>query len=351
MNNWKFINKSSWECENGMMRKIPAFLVILVLLAFVVGGCGGQAKPEAPKAEAPKYPTKSVEIIIPWGAGGATDVLFRALGAVYPKYTNNQQLVVKNVPGGGAAIGYTEAAKAKPDGYTIVATATPMITKIHMDNVAFATNSFAPVIMIADNACMIMVPADSPYKNLKDLVEDAKKRPEAITVGNGGAGGGTHLATLAFQNFAGVKFKHVPFEGGGPSITAALGKHENAIMVSAPQGVPQAQAGQLRVLGILGDSRLPKFPNVQTAKEQGMDFKVTMWRGVIVPKDTPAPMIAQIHDIFKKCMDDPDFKKKAEELSVELKYMNQADFGKFLLAEDERYKNLMIKEKFGNRYK
>ena len=82
-----------------------------------------------------------------------------------------------------------------------------------------------------------------------------------------------------------------------------------------------------------------------------MDFKVTMWRGVIVPKDTPAPMIAQIHDIFKKCMEDPDFKKKAEELSVELKYMNQADFGKFLLAEDERYKNLMIKEKFGNRYK
>ena len=169
--------------------------------------------------------------------------------------------------------------------------------------------------------------------------------------GNGGAGGGTHLATLAFQNFAGVKFKHVPFEGGGPSITAALGKHVNAIMVSAPEGVPQAQAGQLRVLGILGDSRLPKFPDVQTAKEQGMDFKVTMWRGVIVPKDTPAPMIAQIHDIFKKCMEDPDFKKKAEELSVELKYMNQADFGKFLLAEDERYKNLMIKEKFGNRYK
>ena len=198
---------------------------------------------------------------------------------------------------------------------------------------------------------MIMVPADSPYKNLKDLVEDAKKRPETITVGNGGAGGGTHLATLAFQNFAGVKFKHVPFEGGGPSITAALGKHVNAIMVSAPEGVPQALAGQLRVLGILGDSRLPKFPDVQTAKEQGMDFKVTMWRGVIVPKDTPAPMIAQIHDIFKKCMEDPDFKKKAEELSVELKYMNSADFGKFLLAEDDRYKNLMIKEKFGNRYK
>ena len=249
-----------------MNRKYPVFLVLLVMLAFIVSGCGSQAKPEAPKAEAPKYPTKSVEIIIPWAAGGATDVLFRAIGSVYPKYANNQQLVIKNVPGGGAAIGYTEATKAKGDGYTVIATATPMITKIHMDKVQFATDSFAPVLLVADNACMIMVPAESPYKNLKDFVDDAKKRPDAITVGNGGSGGGTHLAALAFQNFAGIKLKHVPFEGGGPSITAALGKHVDAIMVSAPEGVPQAQAGQLRVLGVFGDSRLPKFPNVQTAK-------------------------------------------------------------------------------------
>ena len=105
------------------------------------------------------------------------------------------------------------------------------------------------------------------------------------------------------------------------------------------------------MLGILGDNRLPKFPNVLTAKEQGMDFKITMWRGVLAPKDTPPAMVTQIHDIFKKCMDDPEFKKKADELSVELKYLDPADFGKFLTAEDERYKNLMIKEKFGNRYK
>ena len=336
-----------------MIRKTSVFLILLFLLAMVATGCGGQSKPApaAPKAEAPKYPTKSVEIIVPWAAGGATDVLFRAIGAVYPKYANNQQLVVKNVPGGGAAIGYTEATKAKCDGYTVIATATPMITKIHMDNVKFATDSFAPVLLVADNACMIMVPAASPYKNLKDFVADAKKRPNEITVGNGGSGGGTHLAALAFQNFAGIKLKHVPFEGGGPSITAALGSHVDAIMVSAPEGVPQAQAGQLRVLGIMGDNRLPKFPDVQTAKEQGLDFKVTMWRGILAPKDTPPALIAQIHDIFKKCMDDPDFKKKAAELSVELKYMNQADFGKFLQSEDERYKNLMIKEKFGNRYK
>lgn len=147
----------------------------------------------------------------------------------------------------------------------------------------------------------------------------------------------------AFQNAAGIKLKHVLFDAGGPSIAATLGKHVNAIMVSAPEGIPQAQAGQLRILGVFGDSRLPKFPNVQTAKEQGLDFKVTMWRGILAPKDTPPALIGQIHDIFKKCMEDPDFKKKTEKLSVELKYMNQSDFGKFLMSEDERYKNLMIK--------
>ncbi len=267
------------------MRKLVVILAFLLAMSLVLAGCGG---PAAQKAEAPKYPTKAVEIIIPWDAGGATDVLFRALGNVFPKYADNQQLIVKNVPGGGAAIGYTEAMKYKGDGYGIVAAASPMVSKIHMSAVKFDINTFAPVILIADNPCMIMVHKDSPYKDLKELLADAKKRPGAVTVGNGGSGGGTHLAALAFEHFVGdVKFKHVPFQGGGPQITAVLGKHVDAVMVSAPEGVPQAHAGQLRILGVFGEKRLAKFPNVATAKEQGVDFKFTMWRGVLAPKDTP----------------------------------------------------------------
>ena len=122
-------------------------------------------------------------------------------------------------------------------------------------------------------------------------------------------------------------------------------------MVSAPEGVPQALAGDLRLLGIFGDSRLDKFPNVSTAKEQGINFNVSMWRGISVPKDTPPALIAQIHDMVKKCMADPDFKKKCEELSVELKYMNSADLGKFMVSEDARYQQLIMTEKLGDRYK
>jgi len=298
-----------------------------------------------------KYPSKPVEIIVSWAAGGATDVLFRAVGAVFPKYANNQQLIVKNIPGGGAAIGYTEAMKAKPDGYTVVAVATPMITKIHMSNVKFSATSFAHSILIADNSCFLLVHKDSPYKNLKEYIEDAQKRPGQINMGNAGAGGGYHLASLAFQSFAKIKLNHVPFDGGGPSITALLGKHVDSIIVSAPEGVPQALAGQLRMLGIFGDNRLDKFPNVPTAKEQGLDFHVSMWRGISAPKDTPPAIITQIHDLAKKCMADPEFKKKCDELSIELKYMNPQDFGKFVLAEDVRYQQLIMAEKLGDRYK
>lgn len=316
----------------------------VALIAVIVSLC-------VPAAAQDKYPSKPVEIIVAWAAGGATDVLFRAIGAVFPKHANGQQLIVKNIPGGGAAIGYVEAMKAKGDGYTIVASATPMITKIHMSKVPFTATTFAPVIMLADNSCMVMVPADSPFKDLKDFVEAARKRPGEVTIGNAGSGGGYHMVALAFQNFVKAKFNHIPFEGGGPAITAALGKHVDSIIVSAPEGVPQALAGQLRVLGIFGPERLDKFPKVPTAKEQGMDFAMTMWRGVIAPKDTPPATLKQMHDILKRSMDDPEFKKKAEELSVELRYMDAEAFGKFMVSEDARYKELIVAEKMGDRYK
>jgi tripartite-type tricarboxylate transporter receptor subunit TctC len=260
-------------------------------------------------------------------------------------------MIVKNVPGGGAAIGYTEAMKAKGDGYNTVAVATPMITKIHMSPVRFSATTFAPVIQISDNACFLLVHKDSPYKDLRDYIADAKKRPGQINMGNAGAGGGYHLASLAFQNFVDIKLNHIPFEGGGPSITALMGKHVDSIIVSAPEGVPQALAGDLRLLGVFGDQRLEKFKNVPTSKELGIDFNIGMWRGVAVPKDTPPAIQAQLHDILKKCLADADFKKKCEELSVQLRYKGPQDFEKFILSEDARYKELIIKAKLGDRYK
>jgi tripartite-type tricarboxylate transporter receptor subunit TctC len=330
--------------HGGQSMKNRILIFVLVISFVLLGGKTASLAQE-------RYPSKSVEIIVSWAAGGATDVIFRTVAAVFPRYANNQQMIVKNIPGGGAAIGYTEAMKARGDGYNTVAVATPMITKIHMSPVKFSATTFAPVIQISDNACFLLVHKDSPYKDLRDYIADAKKRPGQINMGNAGAGGGYHLASLAFENFADIKLTHIPFEGGGPSITALMGKHVDSIIVSAPEGVPQALAGDLRLLGVFGDERLEKFKNVPTAKELGINFNIGMWRGVAVPKDTPPAIQAQLHDILNKCLADVDFKKKCQELSVQLSYKGPKDFEKFILSEDARYKELIIKTKLGDRYK
>lgn len=297
------------------------------------------------------FPNKSVEFIVPWAAGGGVDTLMRAIAAVFPKYANNQQLIIKNVPGGGGAIGFNEAAKARPDGYTLTSGTTPLITKIHMTPVPFSLESFEPVMLFADIPCYIMVPADSPYQDLRDYVEDAKKRPGKITLGNSGAGGGNHLVALAFERYAGIKLNHIPFEGGGKSFTALMGKHVDSVIGSSPEGIPQALAGELRILGIFGDQRLAQFPHVLTAPEQGFDFTGTMWRGIVAPKGTPKAIIDRLDQIFKACMEDPEFVKRAEEMTAPLKYMGPAEFGEFMKAEDVRWKELIINSKLGDRYK
>ena len=144
------------------MRNRLTVFALLVVLSLVVSSLG----------LVQTYPNKPVEIIVPWAAGGATDVTFRALGTVFPKYANNQQLIVKNVPGGGAVMGFIEALNAPADGYSILGTASPMVSKINMDKVEFTATSYEPVILIVDNSCYLLVPAESPYKDLKDFIAD-----------------------------------------------------------------------------------------------------------------------------------------------------------------------------------
>jgi tripartite-type tricarboxylate transporter receptor subunit TctC len=298
-----------------------------------------------------KFPEKAVEFIVPWSAGGGYDVLIRALGAVFPKYANGQQLVIRNVPGGGAAIGTTEVMKAKPDGYTLGAHSTPIVTKIHWSNVPFDINSFEPVMMFADIPCYFLVPKDSPYKNLNDLMAAAKAAPGTVTMGNAGSGGGTHLVAMAFQKQTGVSFKNVPFEGGGPAVTALLGKHVDSAVGSSPEGIPNAQAGELRLLGVFADQRMAQFPDVPTAAEQGIPFYGTMWRGILAPKGTPREIVNRLDQIFKRSADDPEFVKLASEMGWPRKYMGPDVFKAFVESEDARWKDLIIGFKLGDRYK
>jgi len=287
------------------------------------------------------FPTKEVQIIIPWAAGGATDLIFRALGVTAGKYLN-KAVVVVNRPGGGGAVGYTDGMKAKPDGYMLTAAVTPLCILPHQTTTAFTYKDFEPILNVVSDPSMFLVRADAPWKDLREFVDYAKKNPDMITVGNSGAGGGVHLVALAFENAAGIKLNHIPFSGGGPSVTALLGGHINAVSVTPPEGVPQIRAGQLRVIALFANQRLAMFPDVPTVKEQGINFTMGMWRGLAAPKGTPPDVIQKLHDSFKKAMDDPEFQAKAKEMSILLSYLGPKDFGA-LMARDDEFLGKLIK--------
>jgi tripartite-type tricarboxylate transporter receptor subunit TctC len=287
-----------------------------------------------------QFPTKEVSIIIPYAPGGATDLIFRALAASTEKYLG-RAVVVLNKAGGGGAIGVVEAQRAKPDGYTLLSAITPLTILPHQVKTTFTYRDFEPIINVVQDPVMFQVRADAPWKTLKEFLDYAKKNPDLITVGNSGAGGGVHLIALAFEKAAGVRFNHIPFAGGGPSVTALLGGHINAVSVSPPEGIPQVKAGKLRIIALFSENRMTDFPNVPTVREQGVDFVLGQWRGLAAPKGTPPEAIRILHDAFKKGMEDPAFVRNAADMSITLSYIGPADFGRLMAADHERFGKLV----------
>jgi tripartite-type tricarboxylate transporter receptor subunit TctC len=310
-----------------MLRKIFAILFVLSFMAVM-------------PIQAADFPTKEVQIIIPWAAGGATDLIFRALAATTGKYLG-KAVVVVNRPGGGGAVGYTEGMKATSDGYTLTAAVTPMTILPHQVSTAFTYKNFEPILNVVSDPSMFLIRSDAPWKSLGEFLDYAKKNPDMITVGNSGAGGGVHLVALAFEKAAGVKFNHIPFSGGGPSVTALLGGHVNAVSVSPPEGIPQVQAGKLKIIALFSEKRLAMFPDVPTVKEQGINFAMGMWRGLAAPKGTPPDVIKKLHDAFKQGMDDPVLKKNAADMAVNLDYLGSEAFGRLIAGDHEFYGKLV----------
>jgi tripartite-type tricarboxylate transporter receptor subunit TctC len=315
------------------------FISVLLILSSL--GVGAQQKE--------KFPTRDIEIMVPWEAGGATDMAIRIFSPVIQKYLG-VPILITNKPGGAAVPGYVEAMTKKPDGYYIVAWATPSIAITHMQKTPYDVNTFEPIINITTAPVWILAPASSPYNNLKDLVEDAKKRPGMINIANAGAGGGTHLIVLAFESTVGVKFNHVPYAGGQPAVTATVAGQVDAVVCGPPEGVAQLAAGQLKCLGVFSEKRLEDFPNYPTAKELGYDFAMGQWRGLAAPKGTDPERIKIIHDAFKAAMSDPEVIKLAKQSGVIFDYRSTEDFKKLVQEQNAYYMKIVKENKLGSKY-
>ncbi len=288
----------------------------------------------ASAAAAQDYPSRPITMIVPFPPGGVADQSGRPVAAAMEKILK-QPVVVQNRAGAGGAVGMAAAANARPDGYTILMALSsisiiPEADKLFGRPPAYQMKQLAPVALVTADPTVLVVPAESPWKSVKDFVEDAKKRPGEIGFSSSGVYGTLHMAMEIFANAAGIKLKHVPFNGGGPALTALLGNHVQALASGPGPVIPQIQAGKLRALATWGEKRLDALPDVPTFQELGYkDVVFYIWSGVYAPAGTPEPVMKVLRDTMRKVVEDPDFKAAMEKLKTPVAYLDAPEFQKF----------------------
>lgn len=294
--------------------------------------------------EAFELPSGDVSILIPVAAGGGTDLTWRTV-AESTKDILGRNIVVVNKPGAGGSVGLAEASRLKADGLHLSSYTSEIYTLPIFQQTAFTPEDFKPVILVNFDPAALVVPADSPYKTIEEFIAAAKENPGGISVGNSGFGNIWHLSAAAFAEKAGIELKQVPFEGAAPTVQAALGGHINAFVASPPEVASQVEAGQLRILAVMSDERLEKFPDVPTLKDINIDFSVGTWRGLGVPKDTPDEAVKIIHDAIAEGIQSESFKSFMQERGMGIKYMNTEDFTKFAAEQRPQSEELAKKIK------
>lgn len=285
-------------------------------------------------AAAQSYPDRAITLVAPFPPGGVADQVGRPLGAAMEKLLK-QPVVIQNKPGAGGAVGMASVAQARPDGYTLLVALSsisiiPEADKLFDRQPAYTMDQLAPIALLSADPTVMVVRADSPWKSVKDFVEDAKKRPGQIAFSSSGVYGTLHVAMEMFAVAADIKLRHVPFSGGGPAVTALLGNNVQALASGPGPVLAQIKAGTLRPLAGWGDKRIPALPDVPTFKELGYkDVEFYIWAGLFAPKATPAPIINTLRDAVKKAVVDPDFVKTMTNQGSPITYLDAPEFQKF----------------------
>jgi tripartite-type tricarboxylate transporter receptor subunit TctC len=281
----------------------------------------------AAAAHAQQFPSKPVTLIVPWPAGGSTDIYFRKLGEITARHLG-QPLVIENRPGGSGMNGPATMAKtAKPDGYTISQLAITAFRVPHMQKVDWdPITDFTYIIGLAGYTFGIVVKADSPFKTFQDLLAYARATPGKLSYATPGTGTSLHLAMEEIAAKAGVQFLHVPFKGYGDGAIALMGGHV-MVQVDSTGWAKQVDAGAQRLLATLGDKRTRW--NAPTVKELGVDTVSNSPFGLVGPKGMPRDVVKVLHDAFKKSLDDPEYLKMLAQLDQPAWYMSSEDYARW----------------------
>jgi len=290
------------------------------------------------------FPTRPISIMVPSIAGGGTDVGARILAAVAEKKMG-QPLVVVNKPGAGTQVGFTELSRQKPDGYYLGFVLLPQINTIILDperKAIFNFDSFVPIINQVVDAGLIWVRAESPYKTLKDLIDDAKKRPGEIRASTTGILSDDHLAILMMEQAAGVKFRIVHFDGGPQQLTATLGGQVDVSFDNVGVINARIKAGVVRGLAVMDKEGSKFLPEIPTTPELGYPTVISSsTRGVMGPKGVPEPVIKKIQEVFLEAMKDPEHMDKMDKAALAVKPMVGEEYAKYFREMHERCKPLV----------
>jgi len=288
---------------------------------------------------APDYPAKFVRFIVPYAPGGSSDVLARTLAQKLGA-SLGQTFVIDNRPGAGSMLGTDIAAKATPDGYTIILSDMPhtinpsIYAKVPYDPV----RDFAPITVIGVSPMFLFVHPSVKAQSVKEFIALAKSQPGKLAIASGGTGATTHLMAELLQSHAGIQLTHVPYKGAGPALTDVVAGQIPATFTSMATAAPFAQGGRLRILGVTSAKRLPAFPNVPTFEESGVaGMVVEHWWGVMAPAGVPKPIIDKLRGEIVKAVNATDVRERFAVLAVEPRTITPQQFQVLLESDVKRW--------------
>jgi tripartite-type tricarboxylate transporter receptor subunit TctC len=279
-------------------------------------------------------------MIVPFPPGGVADITGRPTAHVMGKLLK-QSVVVVNKSGAGGSVGAAQAARAAPDGYTILMALSsisvlPVADRLQGRPPAYELDQLAPIALISADPTVLVVRADGPYKTLQDLVTAAKANPSTINYGSSGVYGTLHVAMEIFAAAAGVRLFHVPYQGGGPAVAALLGGQIDVLASGPAAAISQIKAGKMRALAVWGDKRLAAMPDVPSMREPGYDATFYIWSGLFAPAATPTPIMSTLRDAVRRMVEDSEFKEAMAKVETPIAYLDASDFKEFLARDAER---------------
>lgn len=290
------------------------------------------------------YPTKPITFVCPMAAGGEGDLHIRAFASSAEKILG-QPVVVVNKTGAAGMIGLQACASAVPDGYTLALSANVFLLPIEWE----IANGRKPLITLDDfisvgafgqGLFVIAVPYDSPWKTLPDLIQAGKTKPGQYVFASGGINHPSHIAVEMLMKVAGVKFRHVPYTGGAPSVAAVVGKHADFGAMSFTAAYPLAQGNKVRLLAVTTPTRYKASPETPTLKEFGIDYEWITLSVIWAPQKTPKPVLVKLEEVVKKVCEDPSFVKTLEKPGSDVIFKSSDEVNRFMKSEKEKFTKL-----------